>query len=612
MEFSDEGASESNDDNDDASENEELYTADEGDSDQQGEESTEEEGASSHNIDVDRTPTATRRRNRLQQASLDLVPNGTWVTKTKAKPMLFSPKMLRRLPSRSTNPLATTAVPSHGKPRPTSSSEHSRPKLPRKAKPGGSLKEDSSEEDRLTNEGEEGAEVDPVDGASVNSEDAQTDGSDQRSDAASEDDPLTVPATKTRHSQSRPRRGRPNGFPTTIVSSQDVFDEDSDLTEPSDDEEAVASEPEEADELDEEQEQEQDSEVDETPKATRTRRMNGGPQMRVAPPIAAEQHPPRGRRRANGRLARGKIVQEEEEDAPEEAVEPDDGANEEEEEEEEAAAGSEDGSEGGGMPEVEPRVLRNGKIVGELNDEEEVEEDGTEEDEEVDQIDEDASEELSTDNVEEEGEEASAEDGMEEVADEVEDDDMEEDFDLSEATAKTLGRLRRDDLVRLCETREIEADGTKHQLVRSLLVWVSSLSLSRSPSSAHRTCYISIKRDRQGTAPSSTQPSSYASTVKAPSTSRPAPRNQQHHRGHYSDEPVLMRSHRVHLTQPRTPDPDPDGQEIMLVGKDKDHCQHANGDELELDLESLGLEDREIPADKLTKSEKIGSGGFKE
>lgn len=34
--------------------------------------------------------------------------------------------------------------------------------------------------------------------------------------------------------------------------------------------------------------------------------------------------------------------------------------------------------------------------------------------------------------------------------------------------------------------------------------------------------------------------------------------------------------------------------------------------DLELDLESLGLEDREIPPDKLTKLEKIGSGGFKD
>jgi hypothetical protein len=59
-----------------------------------------------------------------------------------------------------------------------------------------------------------------------------------------------------------------------------------------------------------------------------------------------------------------------------------------------------------------------------------------------------------------------------------------------------------------------------------------------------------------------------------------------------------MRSDRVHLDEPRTP---PLSQ----------HRKEAE-QELELDLESLGLEDREIPPDKLTKLEKIGSGGFKD
>lgn len=112
-----------------------------------------------------------------------------------------------------------------------------------------------------------------------------------------------------------------------------------------------------------------------------------------------------------------------------------------------------------------------------------------------------------------------------------------------------------------------------------------------------------LQRDQVAAAPSScTQPSSYASTVRAPSTSRP--RND-------SSSPVLLRSHRVHVLQPRTPDPDPDAQEIVLIGS-KGRDKETQGDELELDLESLGLEDREIPADKLTKLEKIGSGGFKE
>lgn len=58
--------------------------------------------------------------------------------------------------------------------------------------------------------------------------------------------------------------------------------------------------------------------------------------------------------------------------------------------------------------------------------------------------------------------------------------------------------------------------------------------------------------------------------------------------------PVLLRSHRVHLDEPRTPVPEKENED------------------LELDLESLGLEDREIPPEKLTKLEKIGSGGFKD
>ena len=37
-----------------------------------------------------------------------------------------------------------------------------------------------------------------------------------------------------------------------------------------------------------------------------------------------------------------------------------------------------------------------------------------------------------------------------------------------------------------------------------------------------------------------------------------------------------------------------------------------NDVDAELDLESLGLEDREIPPDKIAKLEKIGSGGFKD
>jgi hypothetical protein len=44
------------------------------------------------------------------------------------------------------------------------------------------------------------------------------------------------------------------------------------------------------------------------------------------------------------------------------------------------------------------------------------------------------------------------------------------------------------------------------------------------------------------------------------------------------------------------------------------HAKHRGEEEeaFELDLESLGLEDKEIPPERLIKLEKIGSGGFKE
>ena len=147
--------------------------------------------------------------------------------------------------------------------------------------------------------------------------------------------------------------------------------------------------------------------------------------------------------------------------------------------------------------------------------------------------------------------------------------------DLTIATAKTLIRLRRDDLVRLCETRDLVPVGpkpTKPQLAEALLQW----------------------RDRQTNDLSS--PSS-GGTIR-PSSNRRRRKTKHHSSGTNTATPVLLRSEQIHTDEPRTPIP----------GKEKD----KENEELELDLESLGLEDREIPLDKLTKLEKIGSGGFKD
>lgn len=61
--------------------------------------------------------------------------------------------------------------------------------------------------------------------------------------------------------------------------------------------------------------------------------------------------------------------------------------------------------------------------------------------------------------------------------------------------------------------------------------------------------------------------------------------------------PPVLRTH-VHIDEPRTPP--------------LSSAQRERDEDLELDLESLGLEDREIPPERIVKLEKIGSGGFKD
>lgn len=58
-----------------------------------------------------------------------------------------------------------------------------------------------------------------------------------------------------------------------------------------------------------------------------------------------------------------------------------------------------------------------------------------------------------------------------------EDGEPELNIDLSEATMASLIRLLRDELVQMCEARGIEVGGTKPQLAKALLEWVSNLSL---------------------------------------------------------------------------------------------------------------------------------------
>ncbi|KAF9651529.1 hypothetical protein BDM02DRAFT_3267146 [Thelephora ganbajun] len=244
---------------------------------------------------------------------------------------------------------------------------------------------------------------------------------------------------------------------------------------------------------------------------------------------------------------------------------PSDGDDEEEEEEESV---KDDGEEGNTEEDradlsdddteatpVEPRTLRNGKVVS--PSEESVEMEAGDEEIPVDE-DETANDETasvqseSTSDVE--GEEDS------DIEGEIGEESMDE-FDLSTANVKSLTRLRRDDLVRLCEARDLDASGKKAQLVRALIKW------------------------RDHPIPESSCPSSTG-------TVRPHTRSSRS-RGSKGSKGKLE----TYVHPPQTPpvsnsrDTDPD---------------------VDLDLSSLGLHDREIPPDKITKLSKIGSGGFKD
>ncbi|KAH7889602.1 hypothetical protein F5I97DRAFT_1845653 [Phlebopus sp. FC_14] len=213
-----------------------------------------------------------------------------------------------------------------------------------------------------------------------------------------------------------------------------------------------------------------------------------------------------------------------------------------------------------GSVKTTPRKLRSGKVVG---GEENRELDGDVGEEEQEPDEEDIDLEVESVGVDADGEVVDFEDA--DIDEAMQDDD----FDLILATQKTLVRLRRDDLVRLCETRDLDIAGTKPQLAQSLLQW----------------------RDRHATGFSS--PSS-SGTLRPPSTVRVHGRRRTKSKS--NTPPHLMRSQRVR-----------EGLCTPLSNQ-----QNQPEPELELDLESLGLEDREIPPDKLTKLEKIGSGGFKD
>lgn len=224
------------------------------------------------------------------------------------------------------------------------------------------------------------------------------------------------------------------------------------------------------------------------------------------------------------------------------------------------------------LVDVTPKRLRSGKVVSrEKAQDEDEDEEMDEAEPEVDEIEVDGDDDSGSIDLEQEsvGDDEEEQEQEEEEVEEEAEADNDDDVDLAHATVKTLGRLRRDRLVHMCEARELNTMGTKPQLAQALIHW----------------------RNHQPSESRAVTP-----TPRPPSTVKRARRRLRSSQD-TATPPVLLRSDHVMPDDPNTPTPQA-GQ-----------SQEA---ELELDLVSLGLHDREIPPDKLTKLEKIGSGGFKD
>lgn len=246
--------------------------------------------------------------------------------------------------------------------------------------------------------------------------------------------------------------------------------------------------------------------------------------------------------------------------------------------------------------------------------------------------------ELSDDDDSDEEEEAEAEADVLEEKDELtgetsalsdeDDDDMDEldhsvDFDLTDATESSLLKLRKDDLVKLCAVRDLATEGTKRQLAEELLKHQNQHQDDGGSSSSNSQSAVedddeddeedsSFQLDADTSMVSN---ESYDSDESAESTNTARASvirarnetktqalakvsNKRQSCAPDTQKPLLLQKHSEHKHTPKIDTPPGSGDK-----QDND---------LELDLESLNLLDKEIAPDKIRRGEKIGSGGFKD
>lgn len=259
------------------------------------------------------------------------------------------------------------------------------------------------------------------------------------------------------------------------------------------------------------------------------------------------------------------------------------------------------------------------------------------EDEESDDEDDDAVEDADTTvgavTAEGTDDEGSADEQDEDGTEEIDHDD---DFDFGSASIASLMRLRRDDLLRLCRDRDLSEVGTKHDLAVTLLDWYSLQRHNNAgeddtaPSTSPSASEADDSGDEDYEEQADTSMVSVASADEDDEEAAEAASPAKSARSDVTARGSTQRARNETKTQAlaklsnKRQSYDPASQDKPLLMHSKDDLVHSekvdtppgSGDQqdndLELDLESLNLLDKEIAPDKLKKGEKIGSGGFKD
>lgn len=186
---------------------------------------------------------------------------------------------------------------------------------------------------------------------------------------------------------------------------------------------------------------------------------------------------------------------------------------------------------------------------------------------------------------------------------------------LNQVTSKGLLRLKRDNLVRLCEERELNVEGTKKDLVQNLLEWRETVEDDDMSFSSQASQQSGSAEEDSGADTSAPADSTEQHTkIREGTYSRPIVLDSQYQtseareaKGGAPLKPLLLQSgHETHIEDSILQTPTGESPKSSRAPSKKDDIGEL------LDLESLNLQDKEIHADQIKKLDLIGSGGFKD